>query len=358
MAGGPVPAATRTASVVITCYNYGRFVASAIESALRQSQVVEVIVVDDGSTDDSRAVIARYGDRVQAVFKENGGQGSAFNAGCRLAQGDAVFLLDADDELRPDAVETVLAAWRPETVLVQWRPSQMDAEGRDIPGTVPAQWIPLDEGDVCQRMLATGGYSVTVTSGLALRRDALLSVLPMPEGPFRYAADGFLVRAMAFLGPVQVVDRPLTRYRVHGSNEIGGSPARMAATYRKYIAWARQEFEALKSLAHQHRREVAAAVGEQSPDFLRWRIYSLVTDPANHPIPGDTRARLLPRLIAAHWRMPIPLGHRLLTVAVDSAVSLLPRPLGCQLLAWRYAAQARPRWLVRYAAWHRRRSAT
>lgn len=347
-----------TASVVISCYNYGRFVASAIESALRQSRPVEVIVVDDGSTDDSRAVIMRYGDRIHPVFKANGGQGSAINAGCMLARGDAVFLLDADDELRPEAVETVLAAWRPEAVLVQWRPSMMDAEGRDVPGTVPAEWIPLGDGDVSERMLATGGYSVTVTSGLALRRDALLAILPMPEGPFRYAADGFVVRAMAFLGPVQAIDRPLTRYRVHGSNEVGVSPERMAATYRKYIAWAGHELEALESLARQHGRKISAGVGERNPDFLRLRLYSLVTDPANHPVPGDTRSRVLPRLIAAQWRTPMPARRRVLALAVDSAVTLLPRPLACHLLLWRYSASARPRWLARYAAWHRRRSAT
>lgn len=346
-----------TASVVISCYNYGRFVATAIDSALRQSRPVEVIVVDDGSTDDSRAIIRGYGDRIRPVFKENGGQGSAINAGCALARGEAVFLLDADDELRPEAVDTVLAAWRPDTVLVQWRPSMMDAEGRDVPGTVPAEWKALDEGDVSEQMLATGGYSVTVTSGLALRRDALLAILPIPEGPFRYAADGFVVRAMAFRGPVQALDRPLTRYRVHASNEVGLSPARMAATYRKYIAWAGHELEAVESLARQHGRKVLPEIGERNPDFLRLRLYSLVTDPANHPLRRDTRGQVLPRLIAAEWRTPMPVSRRLLGLLVDSAVALLPRPLACQLLLWRYSAGTRPGWLARYAAWHRRRSA-
>src|ERR1700757_584817 len=68
------------ATVVINNYNYGQFLGTAIESALGQTYAnTEVVVVDDGSTDDSREIIASYGDRVRAVLKSNGGQASAFN---------------------------------------------------------------------------------------------------------------------------------------------------------------------------------------------------------------------------------------------------------------------------------------
>jgi glycosyltransferase involved in cell wall biosynthesis len=68
-------------SVIVNNYNYARFLPDAIDSALRQTYGhVEVIVVDDGSTDESRVVIASYGNRIRAVLKRNGGQGSAFNA--------------------------------------------------------------------------------------------------------------------------------------------------------------------------------------------------------------------------------------------------------------------------------------
>jgi glycosyltransferase involved in cell wall biosynthesis len=339
----------RSASVVISCYNYGRFVARAIESALAQTCPVDVVVVDDGSTDDSREVIAGFGGRVRAILQPNGGQGAAINSGCAAAAGEAVFLLDADDELRPEAVASVLAAWRPGVVLVQWRPSLMDAAGRDIPGSVPAPWVPLDEGDVSARLLETGAYSVTVTSGLALERSALLRILPMPVAPFRYAADGYVVRAMALLGPVQALDRPLTRYRVHPVNEVGASPARMAETYRKRIAWARNEFDALEDLARAHGRAVAPGLREGSPDFLRLRLYSQVTDPDRHPVPGDTRAGTLARILAAEGRRSLPLRRRLLDLAVDSAVALLPRRAARRLLAWRHAPATRPRWLARWA---------
>src|SRR5436853_5073279 len=99
------------ASIVISSYNYGRYLPAAIDSALAQTYAPrEVIVVDDGSTDDSRAVIARYGGEVTAVLKENGGQASAFNAGLRASRGEVVCFLDSDDVLLPRAVELAVAA--------------------------------------------------------------------------------------------------------------------------------------------------------------------------------------------------------------------------------------------------------
>src|SRR6188768_2225570 len=92
-------------SIVIDNYNYARFLRAAVDSALAQAYPrVEVVVVDDGSTDDSREVIARYGDRISAVFKPNGGQASAFNAGFAASHGDLVLFLDSDDVLLPSAV--------------------------------------------------------------------------------------------------------------------------------------------------------------------------------------------------------------------------------------------------------------
>ena len=299
-------------------------------------------------------MIAGYGGRVHAIFQPNGGQGAAINSGCAAAQGEAIFLLDADDMLRADAVETVLARWRPGAVLVQWRPGLVDGEGRDIPGSVPAEWVPLDEGDVTATLLKEGAYSVTVTSGLALERAALQRILPMPVGPFIYAADGYLVRAMAFEGPVQAVDLPLTGYRVHPSNRIGSSPERMAETYRKRIGWARNELDAVETLARTHGRTVGPAMRDRNPDFLRLRLYSLVTDPARHPVGGDTRLGMFRRLLASERHRPMPLGRRLEGIIVDAAASVLPRGPACRLLAWRHAPASRPRWLARLAGWGRR----
>jgi len=100
-------------SVIIPAYNASRFVADAVDSALKQTHVPhEVIVVDDGSTDETSRVISQYGPRVHLVSKANGGVSTARNAGLERATGEWVLFLDADDRLMPNAVANLLTAGR------------------------------------------------------------------------------------------------------------------------------------------------------------------------------------------------------------------------------------------------------
>jgi glycosyltransferase involved in cell wall biosynthesis len=94
-----------TVSVIIPNYNGARFLCEAIDSALRQTGVVvEVIVVDDGSTDDSRVIMESYGDRISIILQKNQGACTARNAGLALAQGEYVMFLDSDDQLYPEVL--------------------------------------------------------------------------------------------------------------------------------------------------------------------------------------------------------------------------------------------------------------
>src|SRR4051794_28017522 len=133
-------------SVIVNNFNYERYVGAAVESALAQDHPdIEVVVVDDGSTDGSTEVIAGFGDRIVPVLKPNGGQGSAFNAGFAAASGDVVIFLDADDRLAPRAARTGAAAFRGGARLaaIQYPPRVIDGArrsggtGRPRPGGVP-----------------------------------------------------------------------------------------------------------------------------------------------------------------------------------------------------------------------------
>ncbi len=98
-------------SAVIPVYNYGRFVARAIDSVLAQTHApVECVVVDDGSTDDTPQVLSGYGERIRALRQENRGLSAARNAGIRAARGAYVALLDADDTWKPEKLARQLAA--------------------------------------------------------------------------------------------------------------------------------------------------------------------------------------------------------------------------------------------------------
>src|SRR5690242_8378341 len=130
-------------SIIVNNYNYGRFVGEAIESALGQTyRNTEVIVVDDGSTDNSREVIAGYGSRIIPVLKENGGQGSAFNAGFAASRGEYVLFLDSDDLLEVNAIETVMRAWPGGAARVFFPLQAVGAGGESLGKTIGGHALP------------------------------------------------------------------------------------------------------------------------------------------------------------------------------------------------------------------------
>ncbi|MEO0984905.1 MAG: glycosyltransferase [Cyanobacteria bacterium J06639_14] len=209
---------SRLVTVVVSNYNYGRFIAEAIESVLNQTyQNFELIVVDDGSSDNSRDIIQSYGDRLIPIFQENAGQGAAFNAALTQAHGEIICFLDADDYYRADKLAKVVAAFaaHPEWVQISHGRTSIDADG-NILGHDPTFF---SQGDVKPLLLKWGRYAWAITSALAYRRAVLDQVLPIPPRP--RAADTYLTATVPFYGPVGVLPEPLMFYRKHGKNRRG-----------------------------------------------------------------------------------------------------------------------------------------
>src|SRR4051812_29276317 len=195
------------ASIVINNYNYGRFLGAAVDSALAQTHPgTEVVVVDDGSTDDSRDVIAAFGGRVIPVLKENGGQASAFNAGFAACRGEVVLFLDADDLLLPTAVERAVdLLGDPAVVKVHWPLWVIDEYGRRTGPTYPA--APLSQGDLRDVVLRNGPTSSVnaPTSGNAWSRKFLEEALPVHECGDKHGADAYLFTLAPIFGPIKSI---------------------------------------------------------------------------------------------------------------------------------------------------------
>lgn len=132
-------------SVVIPCYNVERFLAETVESVLRQTLTdYEIILIDDGSTDSTAEVIKSFGSRVTAEFGPNRGASVARNQGTQLAQGNFIQYLDADDLLRPDALErrvNALEASSADVAYSDWQRLEENEKGEFLAGAVIARKI-------------------------------------------------------------------------------------------------------------------------------------------------------------------------------------------------------------------------
>jgi GT2 family glycosyltransferase len=209
-------------TVLINNHNYAEYVGAAIESALAQSyRPLEIIVVDDGSTDDSRNVLSGYGDAIVPIFKDNGGQASAFNAGFERSQGDLVRFLDADDILLPTTVETVVEAFlqHPRVGLIQCRLEVADAAGKPLGVFIPPAYVQMPTGDLRLRPAdLNNGSWWSATSCISVSSTVLRRVLPLPEELYAISADLGLALASALSGPVLSLDVVGAYYRSHGRN--------------------------------------------------------------------------------------------------------------------------------------------
>ena len=269
------------ASIIINNFNYGRFIGDAIESALAQTYANnEVIIVDDGSTDNSREIIASYANRVQCVFKANGGQGSALNAGFAASRGDFVFFLDSDDVLFPDAVSNVIQEFEAapsRLAKVQWPLWIVDENGNRRGDTKPPQ--PPPQGDFRDAVLAGGPTSCisSPTSGNAWARWYLNLVMPIPEDVpyYRLCADEYLYTLAPVFGPVRTIARPQGLYRIHGNNVYS------SLTFEKRLKLEldghEQQSQALAKVLRRHGIEVDLQQWRDRSWFhrLKWSIEQL-----------------------------------------------------------------------------------
>ena len=320
-------------SIIIDNYNYARFLREAIESALRQSyHPTEVIVVDDGSTDDSRDIIRAYGDRVIPIFKHNGGQASALNAGFALSHGDVVIFLDADDILLPGTAQRVMEAFRANESIaeIQYRMEVIDVDGRPTGKLKPAPHLPLRSGDI-RRYQLTFPFDMArmATSGNAFSAGVLRQIFPIPEQAYRrVGADWYMCYLAPLFGPISFLGDVGAYYRVHGANKFElAAPVLELAHVRQAILSVSVTRPYLEKFADQLR--LPRRPGDiLSVSDVANRVMSLKLDPSRHPLPDDRLGRLAWMGIRASLRrFDIAWLMKCFFVGWFVAMGLSPKPL-------------------------------
>ncbi len=211
-------------SVVINNHNYGRFLRDAIDSALAQTYPdTEVVVVDDGSTDESADVIRSFSDRVVARFKENGGQASAFNVGVAASSGDIVCFLDADDMFAAGKVERIVQTLERDPSAGYCYDRVVICDAHMSPTSAPAVSDRAHVGDFRARIRSgrLGRYlpmEIPATSGLSFRRSVLDRIYPMPESESCTMCENYMKYIAVGLTRGFFLDTAMTFQRIHGDN--------------------------------------------------------------------------------------------------------------------------------------------
>ncbi len=336
-------------SICITNHNYGRWLSAAIDSCLAQrDQPVEVVVVDDGSTDNSWAVLASYGTAVTALRQANQGQLRAALAGFAASHGDVVIFLDADDRLDGDtarrAVDTLEGA--PATARVQWRLRIVGPDGEVSRSTFPPAGWTLGEGDLSRHILERRTYVWPPTSGNAFPRWVLNRLFDLLDGR-QPLIDLYLATTSPLLGPVVTLPGIGGSYRWHPDSFSHQATADWTDFLHDRINETLEIHELVAALAAEE------GLGDHSNPmrardwaFGGYRLASLRLAPEQHPIPQDGRVRVATSAIAAVLTQPgYRFGARLKRAAWLAALAAAPPRQAERLVDRLYRQPAgRPVW--------------
>lgn len=257
-----------------------------------------MIVVDDGSTDDSVEIARAYGDRILLVAQENAGQGSVFNVTMDHALGEIIMFLDADDVLEPGIVTRVVEIFdtEPDVVKVQFRLAVLNAQGEPTGVVKPPREGLLGNGDLRLRVMRTRNYAWTPTSANAFSAETLKTILPMPPERYVTGADAYLAEITPIFGLVRSIADIGVGYRIHGENVTlsngGAVTAKWARSRIESIAYCRSQLLRFAPIAGLDPQDCTPLEHLFDPAAITARLISLRLDPKNHPIAGDKAFRL------------------------------------------------------------------
>lgn len=216
-------------TVLIAAYDQGRYIERTLDTVAAQTfRDFELIVVNDGSTDDTELVVSQWLERFSSSHPHrvvlettvNQGQAVAFERGLALSRGTWVCLLDSDDLWLPNKLDRVAAAiaLAPGAGMVMHPLLVVDGAGRRT-GDVRPKRARLSDGDVRDQVRRTSRHVAPATSGVVLRRDVFARLTPAPTRDFKTHADTYLTLGACLLEPVVALEEPLGEYRMHDDGQ-------------------------------------------------------------------------------------------------------------------------------------------
>lgn len=291
-----------TVSVVIPCYNQGRFLAEAIESVLRQTRPpAELVVVDDGSTDETAAVARRY-PGVRYVRQRNQGLASSRNAGLRRTGGEYLVFLDADDRLRPDALEVGARELdaHPEAALAWGRCVRIDEHGRQLPTAPP----PIVVGDAYEALLRN---NFLWTPAVVMFRRSMCAPLMRFNPAVDASADYELHLRIARAFPIHGHAATVAEYRLHGASMSRNASLMLVSTMevlraqRPYVmrrrSYRRAYEQARRSWRAHYGEQLIEQLARQARNPRRWLEAGAIIAVLARYYPGGLAARVARKLL-------------------------------------------------------------
>lgn len=279
--------------MVINNYNYGEFLECCLKSLFKfKKQPFEVIVVDDGSTDNSRQILKGWNEQLKIILKQNGGQGTAYNVGWEQARGDWVMFLDSDDFVIHDLFSTFC-----HLDLLGYSKVQMPVQVSTIKGTLQNIFFPhfpdsTSPKNVFQWYKNTASYPTPPGSGNIYSKYFLDKVMPLESIWFRDGADGPLLAAAPFYGKIMTLHKPFVAYRHHGRNDCAMEILDVKNISRE-VKRANKRFRYGCLHARKNGLEIEPDALDKGLSYLQYRACSFALQKNDHPLREDSAGKIL-----------------------------------------------------------------
>ncbi|HXN50674.1 MAG TPA: glycosyltransferase family 2 protein [Candidatus Acidoferrum sp.] len=310
-------------TALVDTYNHEKYIEQALISVLEQglsAAELEIVVVDDGSTDGTASVVEKFGLRVKLVRKKNGGQASAFNAGFAASCGQIVAILDGDDWWAKGKLTTVVEALEknPEVSAIGHGYYEFHEKTKERKVRAPAARQVINLATAESTQAAIPAWRFLLMGALTVRRKVLQRIMPLAE-EMVFMADTAIQAAAMAMGTL-VLEEPLFYYRYHAQNLYAIEPKNAERLRRKY------EMTELVH-AHVYRMLIELGVPSESASMLlsgtwldakRWRL---------HTFGGSRLEAFQTEMEAFHASFKNPsAGYRLFKYLIVGAATLLLPP--------------------------------